>query len=313
MPSHPRRAAAAITLVLSSALAGGACGGDAGDDAANAAAQGMEVADVGFATPESVLADTVADVYYVSNINGDPLGEDDNGFISRLTPDGTVENLKWIDGAATPYSLNAPKGMAIRGDTLFVADIKCIRLYNRNTGERITEVCIETASFLNDIAVGGADNSLFVTDSGLGPGFEPTGTDAIFRLPMRGDQSGATIARGSDLGNPNGIAICSRGILVTTFGSGEVLRFTPAGEKSALLKRSQLDGIVCDNSGGFAFSSWGDSAVYHVDGTGTFHTVVQGLDAPADIGFDPKRNRLLIPLFNENKVVFRDLGATPSN
>ena len=48
------------------------------------------VADVGFATPESVLHDEAADVYLVSNINGEPLEEDGNGFISRLSPDGDV-------------------------------------------------------------------------------------------------------------------------------------------------------------------------------------------------------------------------------
>jgi hypothetical protein len=315
MPSHLRRAAAAIPIVLCTALVTAACGGDAGDG--NAADQGMDIADVGFATPESVLADTIADVYYVSNINGDPVAEDDNGFISRVRPDGTVENLKWIDGAVLPQSLNAPKGMAIRGDTLFVADIKCLRLYSRVTGERITEICMDAATFLNDIAVGGADNSLFVTDSGLkagAAGLEPTGSDAIFRLPIRGTQPGATIARDPEMGNPNGIAVCSRGILVVTYGSGEILRFTPDGEESVMVRAGvypQLDGIVCDNSGGFAFSSWGNSAVYHVDGSGAVHTVAEGIDAPADIGFDPKRNRLMIPLFNENKVLFRDLGSTP--
>jgi hypothetical protein len=289
-----------------------ACG--ASDDDGAAAATGIEVADVGFATPESVLADTVADVYYVSNINGTPLGEDDNGFISRVTPDGQVENLKWIDGAgADPnITLHAPKGMAIRGDTLFVADLKCIRMFNRLTGARANEVCIDSASMLNDIAVG-PEGSIFVTDSGFregaGGAFEATGTDAVYRLTMREGSRGATIARDPDLGMPNGIAIGSRGIFVVTFGSGEVLRFTPNGEKTVVMAGGdrQLDGIVFDNAGGFLFSSWAESAVYHVDGSGQVHTILTDVESPADIGYDPRRNRVLVPLFNLDKVIFHDL------
>ena len=35
-------------------------------------------------TPESVLWDAAQDVYFVSNINGNPNVNDNNGFISRL-------------------------------------------------------------------------------------------------------------------------------------------------------------------------------------------------------------------------------------
>jgi sugar lactone lactonase YvrE len=184
-------------------------------------------------------------------------------------------------------------------------------MFNRVTGERANEVCIEAASFLNDVAVS-PDGSLFVTDSGLragAGGLEPNGTDAVYRLVLDSNQRGATIAKDADLGNPNGIAVGSRGIFVVTFGSGEILRFTANGEKTVVIPggERQLDGIIFDNAGGFAFSSWGESAVYHVDSTGQVHTLVEGIDAPADIGYDPKRNRVLIPLFNENRLVFHDL------
>jgi len=38
----------------------------------------------GFSESEAVRHDPQADVYLVANINGDPTGEDDNGFISRV-------------------------------------------------------------------------------------------------------------------------------------------------------------------------------------------------------------------------------------
>jgi hypothetical protein len=58
----------------------------------------IEVANAGFKTPESILHDAVGDVYLVSNINGTPSAKDNNGFISRVSPDGKVQTLKWIEG-----------------------------------------------------------------------------------------------------------------------------------------------------------------------------------------------------------------------
>jgi sugar lactone lactonase YvrE len=273
----------------------------------------LEVAD-GFMTPESVLWDEAADVYLVSNINGSPLDRDDNGFIARVTPDGTVENLHWIDGTSPEVMLHAPKGMAIRGDSLFVADIDCIRVFNRVTGQSDGGECIDGATFLNDLAVG-PEGSIFVTDSGLQLNDQgqlvPSGTDGLYRYPFQEGRQGATLATGAELGNPNGVAVGARGIFVTTLGTGEVLRFDPAGNKTVVVPGSstrQLDGIVFTADGGFLFSSWGESTVYKVDAAGSLGKLVEGVTAPADIGYDAKRNRVLIPLFNDNKVLIRPAG-----
>ena len=81
----------------------------------------------GFSTPESAVHDTIADVYLVSNINGSPFGDDKAGFISRVSPDGKVLDLKWIDGSSADVELNAPKGLALVAETLYVADVNVVR------------------------------------------------------------------------------------------------------------------------------------------------------------------------------------------
>src|SRR5688572_25512308 len=88
-------------------------GGDEGAEAEGNADGGavIEVADVGFMTPESVLHDAAGDMYLVSNINGAPAAKDDNGFISRLRPDGQIDVLEWITGDSANVTLHAPKGM----------------------------------------------------------------------------------------------------------------------------------------------------------------------------------------------------------
>ncbi len=117
-----------------------------------------------FRTPESVLYDSVMDVYVVANINGNPAAKDDNGFLSRVSPDGRVLELKWVDGASDSVTLHAPKGMGISGDTLFVADIDEVRLFDRTSGMPIGSRPVRGATFLNDVTVG-PDGTVYATPS----------------------------------------------------------------------------------------------------------------------------------------------------
>jgi hypothetical protein len=297
MRSWIRSAASALTGAALLALA--ACQGGK-ERAAAVADTAFRVA--GFATPESVLHDPVADVYLVSNINGSPLEADDNGFISRLAPTGEVLALRWIDGAAPEVTLHAPKGMAIVGDTLYVTDITTVRLFQRNTGAPIREIPVAGTTFLNDLAAG-PDGSLYLTDSGLrggAQGFEPSGTDAVYRLGPGGVLD--TLARGDTLGRPNGLAVMGTALWAVSFGSGELYQVSGGGKASEIKPpRGQLDGleVVGDE---VVFSSWEAQAVYRGPAGGPFTEVVTGVEAPADIGFDARRQRVLIPLFLANQV-----------
>ena len=93
----------------------------------------------GFKTPESVRYDSAGDVFYVSNINGSPVAKDNNGFISRMKPDGTIDSLELIAGGRNGVTLNAPKGLALIGDTLWVADIDAVRAFNVRTGAVVAD------------------------------------------------------------------------------------------------------------------------------------------------------------------------------
>ncbi len=279
-----------------------ACGGADEAEPEDVASPTITVTGVGFATPESVLHDPEADVYLVSNINGAPLEKDDNGFISRVSPEGELLELKWIDGAADGTTLHAPKGMAVQGTTLYVTDIDCVRMFDRTSGAATGEVCPQNVSFLNDIAPAPDGESLFFTDTGLDASFSPTGSDAVYRLS--GDDRVTVMLRDPALGGPNGVAVGSRGIFVVTFLSGEVFRLDAEGNRTDVMPGSegQYDGIEMMDDGGFLLSSWGDQAVYRIAGDGTRTRVLSGVEAPADIGVDRVRNRVLVPLFNGDEV-----------
>src|SRR5688572_2249086 len=305
-----------ILLGFAAMVAAAGCGraaNDAGsaDSTAGSAPPGSDqiaVRDVGFATPESVLHDPLTDTYLVSNINGSPLEADDNGFISQVTAEGQVTSLKWIDGASDSVTLHAPKGMAVVGSFLYVADLTTIRRFDRRTGEPRGEFSIPGSSFLNDVAAT-EDGSVYFTDSGFRAGtggFEPSGTDAVYRL--RPDGGLDTLARGDSLGRPNGIALAGDSVWVVSFGSGELYRVVSGGRADIhKLPKGTLDGLIIV-VGDLFVSSWEGESVFRGRPAGPFAEALKGIKTPADIGHDLWRNRILIPLFNENEVRFVPLA-----
>jgi hypothetical protein len=263
----------------------------------------------GFDTPESVLYDPTADVYLVSNIGGSPTDKDDNAFISRVDPTGKVE-LRWIDSAHSDVELDAPKGSAILGDLLYVADIDVVRMFDRTSGGTRGEIAIPGASFLNDVAASG--DTIWVTDTGVkagAGGLEPSGTDAVYTIDTKDGNKVTKVVSGKELGNPNGIAVSGDRVAVVTFGSGEMYDLVQkdggwSTDRHVKLPKGQLDGIVILGDRTLV-SSWEGQAVYAVGADGKAAELFTGLEAPADIGFDTKRHRLLIPLFTKSSVTIR--------
>src|SRR5258705_7844130 len=163
----------------------------------------------GFFQPEAVRYDPDQDIYFVSSWgSGAPDAKDNNGFISRLTPDGAVERPRFIAGGTGGARLHAPRGMTIVGDTLWVVDADAVRGFNRRTGAPVATVDFSSykLGFLNDIAAG--PDALYLTD---------TGTNQIYRIAGRR----VTVAlKDSALGGPNGITWDASGsrLLVVPYG-----------------------------------------------------------------------------------------------
>jgi len=261
----------------------------------------------GFLTPESVFHDSAQDIYFVSNINGSPTAKDNNGFISRVRPDGAVENLKFIEGGKGGVTLNAPKGLAVSGDTLWVADIDAVRSFNAKTGAPLDSVSLATlgAVFLNDIAIT-PTGALYITDTGIRfddvGAVQHPGPDRVFRV---GPDRQVTVAvRGDTLGRPNGIILDPVGkrFIVVEFGGKSILSWKPGDRAPTVIAKGPggFDGVVLAG-GKILVSSWTDSTVSSYE-TGQEVKVVTGVPSPADIGYDAKRNRLLIPVFTANRV-----------
>lgn len=281
------------------------------------AAEELNLKDVGFQTPESVLYDAQADVYLVSNINGNPGMVDNNGYISRVSPDGKVLALKWIDGAASGVNMSGPAGMGIAGDTLYVADINTVRMFDRTTGKvKGTPILVSGATFLNDVATS-KDGIVYVTDTGVKFGADgmasSTGSEAVYMIDKANKLT--QIAKGGSLlGSPNGITVGSSGrpLVVGLDPTGEVYELAADGKRTTTRKlpAGQLDGLEILANGNLLVSSWQAQGVYQVTPDGKATLIVQNIASPADFGVDTKRNRIMLPVLQENRVVFASIPAT---
>jgi hypothetical protein len=261
----------------------------------------------GFSTPESVLYDAEEDRYLVSNVNGKPSDKDNNGFISILSPAGTVSSLKWIEAGKNKVKLNAPKGLGLAAGVLYVADIDTVRTFDAKSGAPKADIPIAGATFLNDVYAG-ADGKVYVSDTGIkfGPnGPEPTKTDAVYVIEKG---KAKAIAKGTELGGPNGVVLTDKGLVVVTFGSGEVYRLDEKGKKEDVSKPpgGGLDGVVALGDS-LLVSSWQASAIYRGKLGGAFEVALADQKSPADIGYDTKRGRVLVPHFTEDVVEVYEL------
>lgn len=259
----------------------------------------------GFSTPESVLWDAEQQVWFVSNINGSPVARDGNGFISRLDRDGKVESLHFVEGGKNAAVLNAPKGMVLVGDTIWVADIDALRGFNRKTGAPVATVEFGAqAHFLNDAAIG-PDGTIYITDTGItfddkGAVSHP-GPDRIFMVRGRAT---SVAAEGAWLAGPNGITWdqANARFIVVPFLGKELLGWKPGAATADTIGTGpgQQDGVEIVG-GETLVTSWTDSTVFALAAGGN-RKIATGVASPADIGVDPTRELLAIPLFTLNKV-----------
>src|ERR671925_520262 len=198
-----------------------------------------------FKTPESVRFDAAEDVFFVSNINGVPSAKDNNGFITRVRAEGgEIDSLMFIAGGRGGVTLNAPKGLAITGDTLWVADIDAVRAFDKRTGRGIAW----------------------------------------------------------DDGNQR--------FIIVTFSANDILAWKPGDSTTTSIATGKgvFDGVERLADGRILVSSWADSSLYVLDGSALVRAV-GGVQSPADIGVDTKRNRVAVPIFEGNRV---ELFAIPA-
>lgn len=98
---------------------------------------------------------------FVSNVGVklEPITKDGDGFISELSADGKTIKQKFQQGV-----LNAPKGLAVIGKVIYVADIDRVAGFEINNGKQVFEVNFDGAILLNDLCTIN-DSTIAVSDT----------------------------------------------------------------------------------------------------------------------------------------------------
>lgn len=242
-------------------------------------------------TPESVLYDSRTDVLYVANIDGKSDALDGTGFISKVSLDGKIENLHWTSG------LNAPKGMGLYKNRLYVTDVYRLVAINTETGqaEKTWDAVDQKGAFLNDVTVA-KDGTVYVSDSRA---------DKLYRLK---DDKWDVWMEGEQLNKPNGVLAVGKNQLMIGCTKTGALRSVDVNTKTMMTIADGMtatDGIVPEGKGNYFVSDW-NGQVFHVNADGTkeqlIDTRADKVNA-ADIDYVAKRKLLIVPTFFKNKLV----------
>ncbi|RNC87266.1 MAG: GTP-binding protein [Winogradskyella sp.] len=252
----------------------------------------------GLEAPESIVYDSNSDVYYVSNVSGQPAEKNGKGFISIVNSSGELKTKQWITG------FNAPKGLGLYYNHLFIADIDQVVVVDVIKGEIIKRFNAEGATFLNDIDIS-SDGSVYVSDT--------FGGNAIYKIK---DDTITLWLKSEDLNFPNGLEIVNNKLYVSswgvvtnpeTFGTevpGKLIEVDINTKEIKTLTKSigNLDGLVAVNNG-FIVSDWIDGSLLSIDKSGN-SSKIKDLDAgSADFYYNLTERIILIPIMLENKLL----------
>ncbi len=239
-------------------------------------------------TCESVLYDKNLNQLFVSCINGSPAEKNSEGFISVVKLDGTIQSLKWVTG------LNAPKGMAILGGKLYVADIDELVVISIKKAKIVDRIPVEGATFLNDVAVS-PDGKVYFTDS-------DTGIIWIYS----GGKLQLWIKEG--LNRPNGLYIEEDRVLLTSSGSQDlkVIDRSTGEAKVVTTDIGHGDGVEFTGKQGYYLTSSWSGEVFIISPDYNKLSLLKTSDQEinsADIGFNMEEQVVYVPTFFDNRVV----------
>lgn len=244
-----------------------------------------------FLKPESALYDSSKKILYISNINGEYLAKDGNGFISKLKTNGEIEVLKWVDG------LDNPQGMGLYKKKLYVADINRVVRINTETAKIEKVYHADDAVFLNDISID-ANGDIYVSDC-FGNKIYKISNDKI------------NIWAESDfLSKPNGLLCTKNELLVLNMESKTAFAINKRTKKYHQIFSGidNLDGIVSDGRNGYIVSGAWQGQLFTIDADGN-KKLLSDLGKEkiftADIEYIADDNLIIVPTLNKTVLAYR--------
>ena len=246
----------------------------------------------GLDMPESAIFDPTHQRLIVSVMVGHPGKADGNGHLALLSANGEVLDPNWVTG------LDAPKGMAIVGDTLLIADLTRLHEVDLQTGKLLRSLNVPDAVFLNDITSDG--EQAFVSD--------------FMRHQIWQYRAGEMSLWLEDtaLAHPNGLLLDDTRLVVGSWGQGMREDFSTE-EPGALLAvdletqaitpivpdLGNLDGVVRINDA-LLVNDWITGQLFEVGSDGTVNRTAEYAAGLADIA--AYNNTLFLPSMLEGSI-----------
>jgi hypothetical protein len=239
-------------------------------------------------TPESVLYDAKEKLLYVSNIDGGPADKDGKGSIGKVGLDGRIIMVDWVSG------LNAPKGMGMYKNRLYVADLTEVVVIDIEKAKIVQHIPVEGSVFLNDITI---DKSgvVFVSDTRI---------NKVYRI-----EKGMVSTILQNLQAPNGLLSVGEELLI--LDKGRLLKMSTTGNVSPIADGMDpsTDGIEMVKPNEYLVTAW-NGVIYYIFANGDKQTLLDTRaekSNTADIGYDAKNRIVYVPTFFKNKVVAYEL------
>jgi len=252
----------------------------------------------GFVGPESIVLDAARGEYYVSNMG--TFGEGataEDGFISRVSLDGKILELKWVTGFADP------KGLALANGRLYVGDDPGLAEVDIAAGKIHAWHAPEDGKGDFNDCTADADGNVYVSSGRLG---------TIFRLHGGKLEAWHKLDR-SKTGWLNGLKAENDRLLLGGWSLrvgdkeqlGHISTLSFADQSLGRLGTEpvcHVDGLEPDGRGGYTVTDWLTGDVLHVTADGVPTLMMTTGRGTADHTYLITERLLIIPQMIENKL-----------
>lgn len=253
-------------------------------------------------SPYSFVHDPLDKGYFISSVNGDAESADNNGFITKLDPNGKLLNLKFIQGGKDDVTLHAPKGMAVVEHVLYVADLDTLRGFDTTTGKPVLTLTIRSSTAsqseppqasLSDVTFDGKGH-LYCSDQKA---------NTIYRVDPAA-QTFSVLVTDRALAGPSGLVVHPKSgqIIAVSWDKGKISEISPDGVVTELFSNGffsnrfqNLRGVDFDRWGNMYVSDFTTGKVWRMSWDKRFQVIAEFLPSPGDLSIDRANNLILVP------------------
>ncbi|MCG8413034.1 MAG: SMP-30/gluconolactonase/LRE family protein [Pseudomonadales bacterium] len=237
---------------------------------------------------ESCTFDPATNLILAMNTGERGDGTENDGFVSRINPDGSVHTPKWIGVTRDGLELHHPLGSAVSNGVLYTVDVGYVRSFDLATGRPLKSVAVPGSTILNGIAVDD-DGTAYVSNT--------RDPELIYKITA--DDEVSIFAEGAPLAVPNGVALDPDGnIVVVNIADNAVISYSPDGEVVRVENAVEggNDGVVVLDDGTKYVSSVRFGSVSRIRPGEEAEIIASGIPSAASMCYDSVQNQLVIPM-----------------